>query len=140
MKSLAPFFLKSWSKINSNCRSCPSRSSANWVWVHSVNVIVRKVHNNNLRVACFTSWSDLFPDKFRGNFTVIWREMIGEAVLIVMISFPNHAFSSWMSSIIFPIFIIVNIQFGLWIFNKSVSVIHTWSNTQINRACSVSSV
>lgn len=97
-------------------------------------MIIGKVHHDNLRVPSLTSGSNLFPNEFRSNFSVFGQKVVGKAIFIVTISLPNHSLLPGVSLVVFPVFVVVNVQFSCRVLDKSVSVIDAGSDSQVNRA------
>ena len=62
---------------------------------------------------------------FRSDVTVVWLEMVSEAWLIVMIGFPDHALDSGVVSIVMPVFVVVDVELSLRVFNESVGIVDT---------------
>lgn len=139
-QSAVPFLLEPWSQVNSDGRSGPSWGRCDWVWVHCVDVVVRVVHYNHLRVSGFTSGSGIPPNQFWCNLAVVRSEMIRKTALVIVVCLPDHSLLSRMGLVVFPVLVIVHIQLCLRIFDKSVCVIDAGADAQIYRACSVSGV
>ena len=86
-------------------------------------MVVFIVHNDNLGISSGSSRGSISPNIFRCNLSIFWDEMILETGLIIMVSFPDHSLHLRMGVSEVPVSIIIDIQLGLGVFDKSIGIV-----------------
>jgi len=122
---VSPLFVEARSQVDLDGRSVVALLVSYGVGVHSDDVIVREIHNNNLRISGFRSRSNISPDIFSSYFSVSGLKVVLEAWLFINVGFPDHSFSFGMGRTIVPVSVVVNSELSCSIFDDSVSIVNT---------------
>ena len=133
-------FIESGSQVDLDCWPLETWGTCLWVGIIGINDIIFEIHHDNLRISSFSSWGDLSVNQFCSNISIVFFKVVSKAWGSIIIGLPNHSLAPGMVSIISPIVLVVNIKLGFCILDKSISVIDTWSDSQIDWASSSSFV
>lgn len=94
-----------------------------WIGVHSIDVVIFIIHNDNLRISSGGSRGSISPNIFRGNLAVSWNEMVLEAGLVIMVGLPDHPLHLRVGISEVPVGVIIDVELSLGVFDQSVGIV-----------------